>query len=172
LNHRGSGRGALLASKVWRFFAKPTSDQLVEIHVSLGPLLAGVPLVRIFWRLSFGRRLLAAETCLMRSAAKLGQAVLYLLLVAGVGAGFCMHWAAKGQVSFFGLFAIPAPYPVNDGLAKQLLPLHYWLATALIIVAGGHASIALFHCYVLRDGVLQRMLPLHHYRPSGVSRRR
>ena len=122
-------------------------------------LLAGVVCVRIFWRLSFARRLPAAETGIMELAANLGQVALYLLLLAVVGLGFCMHWAAKGEVSFFGLFAIPSPFPANKGLAHELLPFHYWIATVLIIVAAGHACIALFHSYVLRDGVLQRMLP-------------
>ena len=146
-------------AQVWGFLRKPTSDPLVEVHISLGMLLAGVTFVRIFWRLSFARRLPAAETGVMELAAKLGQATLYLLLIAVVGLGFCMHWVAKGDVSFFGLFAIPSPYPVNQGLAQELLPFHYWIATVLIVVAGGHACIALFHGFVLRDGVLQRMLP-------------
>ena len=146
-------------AQVWGFFGKPTADQLVDVHISLGMLLAGVVFVRIFWRLSFARRLPAAETGVMELAAKLGQAALYLLLIAAVGLGVCMHWAAQGDVSFFGLFAIPSPYPVNKGLAHELLPFHYWIATVLIIVAVGHACIALFHGYVLRDGVLQRMLP-------------
>ena len=146
-------------AQVWGFFGKPTADHLVEVHISLGMLLASVVLVRIFWRLSFARRLPAAETGVMELAAKLGQAALYLLLIAAVGLGFCMHWVAKGDVSFFGLFAIPSPYPVNKGLAQELLPFHYWIATVLIVVAAGHACIALFHGFVLRDGVLQRMLP-------------
>ena len=95
----------------------------------------------------------------MELAAKFGQAALYLLLIAVVGLGVCMHWAAQGDVSFFGLFAITSPYPVNKGIAHELLPFHYWIATVLIVVAAGHACIALFHGFVLRDGVLQRMLP-------------
>ena len=146
-------------AQVWGLFEKPITDQLVEVHISLGMLLAGVVSLRIFWRLSFARRLPAAEAGVMELAAKLGQAALYLLLIAVVGLGVCMHWAAQGDVSFFGLFAIPSPYPVDKGLARELLPLHYWIATVMIIVAAGHACIALFHGYVLRDGVLRRMLP-------------
>jgi len=151
-------------AQIWGFFAKPTKNQLVEAHISLGLLLAAVVAMRILWRLSFARSLPAAETGLMELAAKLGQAALYLLLVATVALGLCMHWAAKGQVSFFGLFAISSPFPVNDGLARALLPFHHWAATVLIVVAAGHASIALFHGFVLRDGVLQRMLPPGRYR--------
>lgn len=151
-------------AQVWGFFAKATSAELVKVHISLGILLAGVLLARILWRLSFARRLPAMETGLMGLAAELGHAALYLLLVAVVGLGLCMHWAADGQVSFFGLFAIPSPFPVNHSLAKYLLPFHFWVATTLIIVAAGHALMALFHHYVLRDGVLERMLPIRRPR--------
>jgi cytochrome b561 len=75
-------------SQVWGFFAKATTNGLVEVHISLGVLLAGVVLARIFWRFSFGRRLPAAETGLMGLAAKLGHLALYLLLIAVVGLGF------------------------------------------------------------------------------------
>ncbi len=124
-------------AQVWGFFGKPTRNELVEVHISLGVLLAGVVLARILWRSSFARRLPATETGLMRLAAKLGHAVLYLLLVAVVGLGFCMHWAAAGQVSFFDLFAIPSPYPVNNGLAHQLLPFHFWLVSGNCGCFGG-----------------------------------
>ncbi len=151
-------------AQVWGFFAKATTNQLVAIHISLGVLLAGVVLARILWRLSFGRRLPAVEAGLMGLAAKLGHVALYLLLIAVVGLGFCMHWAADGQVSFFGLFTILSPFLVDHGLAHTLLPLHFWVATLLIIVAAGHAFMALFHHYVLRDGTLKRMLPPRHSR--------
>ncbi len=147
-------------AQVWGFFAKATTNELVEVHISLGVLLAGMVLARIFWRLSFGRRLPAVEAGMMGLAAKLGHLGLYLLLIAVVGLGFWMHWAAAGQLSFFGLFAIPSPFLINRDIAHALLPLHFWAATVLIIMAAGHAAMALFHHYVLRDGTLKRMLPL------------
>ena len=136
-------------AQVWGFLPKPTSDQLVEVHISLGVLLAGVVLVRIFWRLSFARRLPAAETGVMELAAKLGQAALYLLLIA-VGRTRPLHalGRSKGYVSFFSACSrSPRHTPVNKGLAQELLPFHYWIATILIVVATGHACIALFHDY-------------------------
>ena len=36
-------------AQVWEFFGKPTADQLVDVHIYLGMLLAGVVFVRIFW---------------------------------------------------------------------------------------------------------------------------
>jgi cytochrome b561 len=147
-------------AQLWSFFGKPTSTELVNVHISLGMLLAGVLLLRIFWRMSFATRLPAMQAGPMELAVKFGHALLYLLLVAVVGLGFVMHWAADGQLSFFGLFSIPSPFLVNHALGHQLVFFHFWAATGLIIVAVGHAFMALFHHYVLRDGVLQRMLPV------------
>jgi len=145
---------------VWGFFTKATKDQLVAVHVSLGVFLAGLLAVRIFWRLTFAARLPPVESGLMGLAEKLGQFALYVLLIATVGLGFCKHWAAAGQASFFGLLAIPSPFPMNDHLSHQLLPIHYWAANTLIVFAAGHAALALFHQYAMLDGTLGRMLPL------------
>lgn len=147
-------------AQLWPFLGKPTKTELVTVHISLGTLLAGVLLLRFFWRMSFATRFPATQTGLMELAANLGHAFLYLLLFAVVGLGFVLHWAAAGQLSFFGLFSIPSPFSINHALSHRLLPFHYWVATSLIIVAAGHAFMALFHHYVLRDGVLRRMLPV------------
>ena len=148
-----------LLAQVWGFFTKPTADQLVEIHISFGLLLAAIVLVRLFWRLTFGRRLPAVESGLMGLAATIGHIILYLLLVCTIGLGLCMHWAADGRANFFALFTIASPFPINHDLGHDLLPFHFWVATALIVMAAGHALMALFHYYVLQDGTLQRMLP-------------
>ena len=44
-------------------------------------------------------------------------------------------------------------------LRRSTAELHETLATALLILAGLHALVALAHHYILRDGVLRRMLP-------------
>jgi cytochrome b561 len=38
--------------------------------------------------------------------------------------------------------------------------IHFWAAWAIIVIAGLHAIIALFHHYALKDGVLRRMIQL------------
>jgi cytochrome b561 len=158
-----------LLAQVWGFFTKPTANQLVEVHISFGLLLAAIVLVRLFWRLTFGRQWPAVGSRLMGSAATLGHLILYLLLVCTIGLGLCMHWAADGRASFFALFTIASPFPVNHGLGHDLLPFHFWVATALIVIAAGHALMALVHYYVLQDGTLQCMLPRLPARKSRSS---
>lgn len=36
--------------------------------------------------------------------------------------------------------------------------IHGFFATVLMVVAGGHAAMALFHHYVLKDGLIRRMM--------------
>ncbi|MBV8456124.1 MAG: cytochrome b [Acetobacteraceae bacterium] len=146
-------------AQIWSFFPEATQTELKSVHASLGLLLAVVLVCRIGWRAGPGRGVLPATTGLMELVSKLVHYMLYVLLVAVVGFGLCMRWAAHGEISFFDLLAVPSPFPVTDSLAHSLLPMHGWAASALIILAGLHACAALFHHFVLRDRVLRRMMP-------------
>jgi Prokaryotic cytochrome b561 len=74
-------------------------------------------------------------------------------------------WSQHEPLSLFGLFAIPAPYAFSRSQSVLIGGLHYWAATAIVVLAGGHAFAALFHHFVRRDGVLRRMLPERGRRP-------
>ena len=94
--------------------------------------------------------------------------------MAVVGLGFCFRWSKHDPLSFFGLFAIPAPYVFSQNQSLLIGDLHYWVATIIVIPAGGHAFAALFHHFVLRDRVLRRMLPecSSHEPQTGLNGRR
>jgi cytochrome b561 len=163
-----------LLAQAWSFFHRgaPARLEVQSVHVSLGICLAGVLAVRIGWRLGPGRRLTSADSGLAEIANKLVHYALYALLVAVVGLGFCFRWSKHDPLSFFGLFAIPAPYVFSQNQSLLIGDLHYWVATIIVILAGGHAFAALFHHFVLRDRVLRRMLPERssHESQSGLNR--
>jgi cytochrome b561 len=164
-----------LLAESWSFMHRgaPARLEMQSVHVSLGICLSIVLAVRIGWRLGPGRRLPPADSGLAEIANKLMHYALYVLLVAAVGLGFCFRWSQHNPLSFFGLFAIPAPYAFSQSQALWISDLHYWMATTIVILAGGHAVAALFHHFVLRDGVLRRMLLERNYRRHlGVNRRR
>jgi len=150
-----------LLSQGWGFVERgsPLRHGMQSVHVSLGLLLAAVVGLRILWRLGPGRRLPPASTGLLELAAKLVHYLLYALLVVIVVLGFFYRWANGDPLSFFGLFTIPSPASFTKEQAHTIGNLHYWVGTAIIVIAGLHASAALFHRLVLRDGVLSRMLP-------------
>jgi len=160
-----------LLAQVWSFIHRgaPSRLEMQSIHVSLGICLAVVLMLRIAWRAGPGRRLPSAASGIAEIASQLVHYAFYLLLVTVVGLGFCFRWSQHVPLSFFGWFVIPAPYPFSQSQTYLIGELHYWAATTIIVLAGGHACAALFHHYVLRDGVLRRMLPARGSRPGRVS---
>jgi cytochrome b561 len=160
-----------LLAQVWSSIHRgaPSRLEMQSIHVSLGICLAVVLVLRIAWRTGPGRRLPPATSGIAEIASELVHYALYLLLVTVVGLGFCFRWSQHVPLSFFGWFVIPAPYPFSQSQTYLIGELHYWAATTIIVLAGGHACAALFHHYVLRDGVLRRMLPARGSRPGRVS---
>ena len=150
-----------LLAQAWGFLQRgtPVRLELQALHVSLGLLLTAVIVLRVLWRLGPGRRVLPATTGLVEIASQAVHYVLYGLLVVVIGLGFCFRWAQHDPLSFFGLFTIPSPYPVAKDQANLIGDAHYWVGTAIIILAGGHAGAALFHHFFLHDDVLWRMLP-------------
>jgi cytochrome b561 len=160
-----------LLAQIWAFMHRgaPSRLELQSIHVSLGLCLAAVLAARIFWRAGPGSRLPPAASGLAEIASNLVHYALYGLLVGVVGLGLCFRWAQHEPLSFFGLFDIASPYPFTKSEAPLIGDLHYWVATTIVTLAGGHACAALFHHFVLRDGVLRRMLPLRRFRARAFS---
>ena len=148
-------------AQVWPFIQReaPSRLELQSVHVSLGMCLAGVLVLRVIWRVGPGRRLPPAASGIAEIASELVHYALYVLLVCVVVLGFCFRWSQHVPLSFFGWFAIPELYPVSQEREQLIGNLHYWAATAAVIVACGHAGAALFHQYVLHDNVLRRMVP-------------
>ena len=128
-----------------------------SVHISFGLLLGVVLIARIFWRVSRGRHLPAADEGVLQVIAKATHYLLYLLLVAIVPAGVFLVWA-QGD-SYFDLFTVPAFAGATRALRHNVGEIHGWLANAILIVAGIHALAALFHHFVMRDNVLRRMMP-------------
>lgn len=96
---------------------------------------------------------------LLDLAARLGQGVLYALMVALPLTG----WYAAGRlgvpVTLFGL-PLPALAASVEGSPGWIAELHETGGTVLIWLAGIHALLAVWHQVVLRDGTLNRMSPV------------
>ena len=148
-------------AQVWQFIQRGTPSRLEmqSIHVSLGICLAAVLALRIMWRAGPGRRLSPAAKGIVETASELVHYMLYVLLVSVIVLGLSFRWSQHVALSFFGWFVVPPPYPFGPNQEQLIGNLHYWVATATIILACGHACAALFHHYVLHDSVLRRMLP-------------
>lgn len=128
-----------------------------SMHITLGVILAVILVGRIFWRLTFGRRLPAADKGMLNIVAKATHWGLYALLLTMVLVGIFLVWT-RGD-SIFNLVSIPAFQPGNKELADKVHDVHAIIGLLIIGLAGLHAAAALYHHYVWRDNVLSRMLP-------------
>lgn len=132
-----------------------------SLHILVGTALAAAVVYRIYWRARHGVRI-ANDRALAWNA--LANGVHYLLmglLVVVILLGLFNTWVRGDDI--FGLFHLPkfGPYDADSRhqLANRVVDLHRLASNALLIVAGGHAAVGLFHHIVLKDDVLQRMLP-------------
>lgn len=105
-------------------------------HVAIGLAILALVVVRVLVRLGRGAPAAPGVPGSMSViAADWGHRLLYLLMIAVPLGGVCT-W-------FLGL---------------DVGELHGLAANILMIVALGHAAMALFHQYVLKDGLLRRMM--------------
>jgi len=145
-------------AQIWGFLPHgPARKTLEGLHVSLGCLLVVVVVARLLWRIFGGRHL--SNPGMMGKFAHAGHGVLYLLLLTQIVSGPLKRWAAGHPLNVFWLASIPSPIAATPALHAAVSLVHFWGAWAIIVVAGLHALVALFHHYTLRDGVLRRMIP-------------
>jgi cytochrome b561 len=71
--------------------------------------------------------------------------------------GVWLVWVRGDNI--FGLLQIPAFNPGNGALRQSQKEIHETLVSALLVLAGVHALMALAHHYIRRNGVLRRMMP-------------
>ncbi len=127
---------------------------LRAVHIVLGLTLAAVLAARVLWRATGGNNPAGAAKGLLDRAARAGHVLLYAVAGTTVALGIATAWV--GGDSVFGLFAFPGH---DRALARTLRGWHSLAANAILVLALGHAALALLHQYVLRDGTLRRMLP-------------
>jgi cytochrome b561 len=116
--------------------------------------------VRIFYRLVHGAP--APEPTLepfQRIASHLVHMALYVLVTAQALIGWIATSAYGAQISYFGLFTVPALVEKDQALATPLFTAHLVLAILIAGLLALHIGAALHHYFIRKDGVLQRMLP-------------
>lgn len=146
-------------AQTWRWFARPTRHEMVVLHMSFGIILSIVVLVRLIWRWTPGHQVTPAIGGLQEQLAKFVHGLLYALLILQSVTGYVLRWSGGESMSFFGLDIPPVIPKISHDLNDKLGDLHNYTGWAIIIVATGHAAVALYHRFGLRDHVLQRMLP-------------
>ena len=118
-----------------------------QLHKSLGLLLIPLWVWRLWLLARRGRPAQPPLPAWQQGAARLGQTVLYALLIAVPVLGFLSAAAAPIGVEtvFFLILPIPHPVPPDQGLYDVLRPLHQGAAWGLVVFALGHGAMAIHH---------------------------
>ena len=135
-------------------------SEVIDLHFSLGILILVVMAIRLAHRLARPVPLEAGDARpLERFLARAIHRVFYLILLVGPFLGWASASSHGLDVTFFGLFTLPAIAPKGAhwaNLAGDIHGLGMWTLAGLI---GAHAVAALYHHLVRHDGTLLRMSP-------------
>jgi cytochrome b561 len=145
----------------------PSRDAGRQLHETLGSAVFALTIVRLVWRMVATRPDPAPVNRWLGLAARLVQALLYLLLLAVPLTAILGAWLEGHPLAYLGGIDIAAPIPPSRDLGVTVATIHSWLGDVILWVTGLHALAALHHHFVLKDGVLESMLPGWLHRRSG-----
>lgn len=130
-----------------------------SLHVVFGVSVVITLVLRLIWSASASRRAPPTGPGFFGRAARIVHRGLYVLLAGTVVLGAVNVWMTGDRL--FGLLGLEAPEVARPGhtLQETIQAAHGWLALAVVVVAGLHASAALIHHFLMRDDVMRRMLP-------------
>jgi cytochrome b561 len=137
----------------------PDKIRIYNLHKSIGLTILALVTLRVLWRAWAGAPRALEGPSWQRRAASTGHVGLYVLLFAVPISGWIMNSAAGFPLRWFGLVPIPALAARDHALHETFETVHEVLFWTLIVVALGHAAIAIWHHVFQRDATLARMLP-------------
>ena len=141
-------------------FARDTRMELTTLHKSIGITILMVVVLRLLWNLYSRRPAFApGVTPLERNLAITVEVLLYVLMFAVPIAGWLMSDYGGRPVSWFGVFNLPQLVAENHDLHEVWEHRHEQLFWVLVLLATGHAGMAIYHQVVQRDDTLSRMMP-------------
>ncbi len=126
------------------------------LHFTLGLAVLALIVPRLILRLAGTAPEATGERGWLVAAAKVGHGLLYLLLIGLPITGWYAASRMGVPVSFLGI-ELPALTAAVQGRPGLIADLHENAGTFILILAGLHALMAIWHQLVLRDGTLQRM---------------
>ena len=126
------------------------------LHFAFGLTVLALVLPRLMLRFAGPTPRPASGGGWLGRVSGIGHGVLYLLLIAVPLSGWYVASRMGVEVGFPGLHlpALTAPVPGKPGLIGEL---HENGGNLILILAGLHMAMALWHQFVRRDGTLRRM---------------
>ena len=125
-------------------------------HKSIGIALFVLTVLRLVWK-QLNPSPAIEGTSLEKKGAKLGHGLLYTLLLVVMVSGYFISTADGSSISVFGWFDVPG-YPLAIDNQEDLAgTVHWYAALTLIILAAGHALMAIKHHVINKDNTLRKM---------------
>jgi cytochrome b561 len=126
------------------------------LHFALGMAVLALIVPRLILRLVEGTPPTDPQHGWLATGAKAGHGLLYLLLIGLPITGWYAASRMGVPISFLGV-ELPAIASKVQGRPGLIAELHENAGTFILILAGLHALMAVWHQFVIRDGTLQRM---------------
>ncbi len=126
------------------------------LHFALGMAVLVLVVPRLILRLVEGAPAADAQHGWLATGAKAGHGLLYLLLIGLPITGWYAASRMGVPISFLGV-ELPAIASKVEGRPGLIAELHENAGTFILILAGLHALMALWHQFVRRDGTMRRM---------------
>lgn len=136
----------------------PDKFELFVWHKSIGVTVLLLVALRLAWRLQTTPPQPFASG-LERRLAKLGHALLYLLMFAVPLSGWWISDTSRIPFRIFWHVPTPDLLEANREASELAASVHGVLTTLLLLLVVGHIVAALRHHFMLRDATLARMLP-------------
>lgn len=130
------------------------------MHKQIGVTLFLLVTVRLWWRMKNDvPRDPASVPHWQAVAARSNIYVLYTLMFAFPLSGLLMSILGGHDVSYFGLFTLPAFMQGPNAYGKFFRESHEYISYLMMGFVGLHVIAALYHHFFLKNDVLRRMLP-------------
>lgn len=138
----------------------PLRVDVRSLHIVCGVLLAALLVYRLYWRRTHGVHFARRAGATFEALAIAVHYLLYALLATVLALGIFNAWLRGDDL--FGLFHIPQfgnySKDARHLFANQIVDWHRLASNVLLVMAAGHAAVALVHHFWLKDAVLTRML--------------
>jgi cytochrome b561 len=132
--------------------------KIYALHKSVGMLLLGLVLARLFWRIIDQRPVSEPKPVWQQRAASVALLLLYGLMFAMPITGWLYNSAAGFPLRWFNLFSLPSLIGPDSSMKYFAKELHETGVVIFLLVIGMHVLGALKHHVIDRDQTLMRML--------------
>ncbi|GBQ81828.1 cytochrome B561 [Gluconacetobacter johannae DSM 13595] len=143
----------------WAYYDAPAKAAARNIHTTIGVIFTALLLFRLFWRWRWRMRGAPQGTRARATLAGGMHAVLYGLLLMEAALGFEWRWSGNRPLYVLGAYLSCAVCRLDKAGHHIVATLHSYGAWTIMVLAFGHAVVALWRHYVRRDGTLRRMAP-------------